>query len=417
MTGQKEIHKKITMSVTMTEWKAGSVLSNTVSGAEKNSSVELCPVEDMLLVRVPRNVQWPQVMQRLESLRLFYPRICCLASGREKKPSWEEFQQYFPDQSIALDGAVVGPSRQDGVRKQMNRGHHGHDSDQGKCTCELLLDDDENGGLSLFERNNSDGSVANREAVTFFDHIDQDGILSLYIFLFGHLIQDPQKREMLHKLVALEGQIDRAAGFCVLPQEDAESLKGVFDHFMTAREKFTWTLDAATMYDIGEMLEKSFREIDQYLEGHVRRLTLETERECIYQGKSFDVVKQIGFEARVGMVQETENREAWVVAIGTKIIDQQERYLYTIKYMKDFCGDLSPSELEDVLNRFESLPVETRSLPLTDQCLLAQHIESQIYFGGHETVIANHQRGSWRNPVEFGQLLSFLTEISKRKAA
>lgn len=373
-------------------------------------------MKEMLLVRIPPEMSWDEVRERLSTLQHCYPRVCCIASGRTEKPDWTTFESVFPEQSMALDGAVTGPSRMDRGRALASLSHHGHDCGQELCTCELMYEALERGDLSLFDEQTMNGEVMGRHVTTLLDHIDQDGIMSLFVLYFGHLLNDVQTR-CLESLVEMEGKADRQAGFCRLREGyeligarsddlheyDAKILKRIFDPLARARAKHGWLLQRATLAEISQMLTESFAVIRGYVNGKQEPMELQMEYTVVHEGPGYKIVRQQGSDARMAMASDAGilGVESWIVAIE----QQSGRYIYTIKFMQETLNGMSPEALQEQLNRYESLPPEAQVLPLSEQARLVPHVQPERYFGGHEDLLANHQRGSRRSPEQFHELL------------
>lgn len=221
--------------------------------------------------------------------------VLSLRPGAEAH-SWSDFCETHPSYSIALDGYVSGMSRFDRRGPWLTLDHHAEvDRLSARATCSQVLLCIRQG---LFETFRDDQGP---RATVFANDCDEDVCLSWY------LLENPQvsclpSHLRLNRLVQAVDLLDTTAGATVHPldQRRMGELAWIFEPYRQSLVQGSLDLPLAGMHR--KIIAAVSHRIHEHLvdEGGIVPLDMRYER--IGGGKGWAMVREIGPQARAGMV-------------------------------------------------------------------------------------------------------------------
>jgi hypothetical protein len=208
---------------------------------------------------------------------------------------WNDFKK--SSYSIALDGFVYGGPQFDPTSPAANFNHHEEvDRLATRATCAQVLLAVRQGLLDSFRSSNGD-----IQAKVFVNDCDQDVCLSWFILKNSWLCENIVNPN-LNRLVHIEDMMDTCAG--AYP----------FSMDMPILQEVAWVFEPYTKFRIGGGLDRKNQaeyvsvindvcnRIMRHITGTGERLTLDTRHEIIGGNGKWHLVKEIGADARSGLL-------------------------------------------------------------------------------------------------------------------
>jgi hypothetical protein len=233
--------------------------------------------------------------------------------------SWTEFCETHPRFSIALDGYVSGISRFDRHGPWLTLDHHADvDRLSARATCAQVLLSIRQGLFDTFRDKHG------RRATVHANDCDEDVCLSWF------LLQNPElgllpSHTRLNRLVQAVDVLDTTAGASLHPLDRAlmSELAWVFEPYREARMQGALDLPLADLQS--RIIAAVSNRIREHLMDKGGMVTPDTRFQRIDGGKGWSMVREIGAQARAGMVEAgirayVSVRErvdgAWAYAVG-----------------------------------------------------------------------------------------------------
>jgi hypothetical protein len=238
---------------------------------------------------------------------------------RVEPVSWTEFCETHPRFSIALDGYVSGISRFDGRGPWLTLDHHADvDRLSARATCAQVLLSIRQGLFDAFQDEHG------RRATVHANDCDEDVCLSWF------LLQNPKlgllpSHTRLNRLVQAVDVLDTTAGASLHPLDRAlmSELAWVFEPYREARMQGALDLPLADLQS--RIIAAVSNRIREHLIDKGGMVAPDTRFQRIDGGKGWAMVREIGAQARAGMVEAgirayVSVRErvdgAWAYAVG-----------------------------------------------------------------------------------------------------
>jgi hypothetical protein len=221
----------------------------------------------------------------------------CLMPGAEPI-SWAEFRRTHPPYSIALDGYVRGASQFDPRGPWLNFDHHADvDRLSSRATCSQVL-------LAVRQGLFEPGSLLHRQHLrVFVNDCDEDVCLSWY------LVNNAERllrwnHSHIDRLVQAVDVLDTTAGACLQPIDEnlLREIAWIFEPYRTARLR--GSLDTTQDVTHRGIVDAVYRRIDAHLSGSGGVSLLDLRYERILSGTGWTMVREIGAQARLGMVRD-----------------------------------------------------------------------------------------------------------------
>ena len=212
--------------------------------------------------------------------------------------SWEQFNATAPRNSIALDGYVRGGPKFDAKQRQANFNHHEEvDRLATRSTCAQVLMALRQGLFSSFRDN--DGPMAH----VYVNDCDED-VCTSWTLLKHHYLAEGAMNPLLNRLVAMEDSLDCTAGAYPFPK-DLPALRELAWVFAPYRQfRLSGQLDRKDPKAYREVIDDVELRILAHLTGRGKELPLDTRYERIGGGTGWAFVKEIGPQARTGMLSD-----------------------------------------------------------------------------------------------------------------
>jgi len=211
---------------------------------------------------------------------------------------WSRFCAEAPPFSIALDGYVPGPPRLDTAAPCASFNHHeGVDRLSTRSTCAQVLLALR---MGLYERfRDSDGPRAD----VFANDCDEDVCLAWTILNNPHLADDPAN-PILNRLVGVEDLLDCTAGMYPMHKDSPilRELAWVFEPYRQFR--LSGQLNRREVSAFASIVKDVEGRILRYVVGHGDTMALDTRYEVLFRGNGWLGVREIGAQARVGLVSD-----------------------------------------------------------------------------------------------------------------
>ncbi len=217
--------------------------------------------------------------------------------------TWEEFCNKTKPYSVAIDGFVkTGPRFQNrsqgGPRANLNH-HEEVDRFSTRATCAQALLDIRTGLFDTFRTKKGDPRV-----IVYANDCDQDVCTTWFLFKYGWMTKQILN-PLLNKLVYMEDMLDTTAGAYPFPKD------------MPILRELAWIFEPYTEFRLAGGLKthrtsKAFKEIVElverrimlYLTGRGKSVPIDTRYQVIGGGPGWTMVKEIGAQARTGMLSD-----------------------------------------------------------------------------------------------------------------
>lgn len=238
--------------------------------------------------------------------------------------SWDDFVKTYPENSIALDGFVTGPTHffknEKGVWANFNH-HEGVDRLSTRATCAQTLLAIRQGLIKSFL-----GDIH-----LYVNDCDQDVCLSIFL-IKNYLLVENVLNPLVNKLVHIEDMMDTCAGAYPFPIE------------LLALREAAWVFQPYTVFRTNGGIERKNRNefktviddvenrILKYITGHSEKIEPESSYEIIGGGKDWKMVIEHGYEARTQMM-----KDGICAFVSVRTIDKSKsKYAYSIGKMSTF---------------------------------------------------------------------------------
>lgn len=259
--------------------------------------------------------------------------------------TWDQFNTEVPRYSIALDGYVRGGPRFDAKQRRANFNHHEEvDRLATRSTCAQVLMALRQGLFNSFR--DGDGPTAH----VYVNDCDED-VCTSWTLLKHHYLAEGAINPLLNRLVSMEDSLDCTAGAYPFPK-DLPALRELAWVFQPYRQfRLSGQLDRKDPKAHREIIADVELRILAHLTGRGKELPLDTRYERIGGGPGWAMVREVGSQARTGMLSD---------GIQT-FVSVRERsdgsYGYVIGKMAAFLP-LDLSQLTQELNERESNPLD-----------------------------------------------------------
>jgi hypothetical protein len=213
--------------------------------------------------------------------------------------TWEDFCDSKERFSVAIDGFVnTGPRYQDpkhgGPRSNFNH-HEEVDRFSTRATCAQALIDIRTGFFDAFRK---DGQP---HCTVYANDCDQDVCTTWFLLKYGWMVQNVINPR-LNKLVHMEDMLDTTGGAYPFPKDMPilQELAWIFQPYTAFRMGGGLnTRDPQLFMDVVESVE---HRIMKYIHNEGGSIPLDTRYEIIGGGTGWTMVREIGAQARTGML-------------------------------------------------------------------------------------------------------------------
>ena len=209
--------------------------------------------------------------------------------------TWDEFLKENPPYSIALDGYVLGPTREDHKGPRLNINDHDEKtpglsniSTSSQAWIRLKL-----GLYKIFKENNTP------KANIYVNDCDQDSSLATALLKNHDKYIGTEKESRVETLVNIENLLDITAGaYPFNPNSEMmEEIAWVFQPYGDLRIiKDIGTMNSSEMKKI---IEKICERVEIYSLGKNGRIKLNTRYQVIYNGKGWKIIYELGESAKM----------------------------------------------------------------------------------------------------------------------
>lgn len=211
--------------------------------------------------------------------------------------SWTEFCETHPGFSIALDGYVSGISQFDCRGPWLTLDHHADvDRLSSRATCAQVLLSIQQGLFDAFQ------DEQGHRATVYVNDCDEDVCLSWFLLQNAPVCLLPSHRR-LHRLVHAVDVLDTTAGASLYPLDRAliGELAWVFEPYRQARMQGALDISLADVQS--QIIGAVSHRIRDHLMGKGGSLAPDIRYQHIGGGKGWTMVREIGAQARTGMVE------------------------------------------------------------------------------------------------------------------
>lgn len=203
--------------------------------------------------------------------------------------TWDEFVKTSPNNSIALDGVVLGGPRFELKTHHMNFDHHDNVVREATMSTALQVYFAIKGGL--METLTVNGHV---EATIYVNDTDQDTALALWLLVNYKKFEGVQSLPHINRLLALNDRWDITGG--AFPMNLDEKLVAqhnwVFKPYTNLRK--SGGLAQAGEEIMLDNLEAVMARLDRFMMGQAEEAQLDTRHTILYDSPRFKIVDEIG---------------------------------------------------------------------------------------------------------------------------
>jgi hypothetical protein len=263
---------------------------------------------------------------------------------------WEEFCEQFPEYTIALDGAVIGPPKYDIQGKRVNFNHHENvDRLCTRATCAQVLLAIKQGLFKLFQKNGKP------HASIFVNDCDQDVCTAWYLLKHYIITQqiDQEHRHRLRQLVQMEDLLDATAGAYPFPIDDPllAELAWIYDPYNKFRA--SGEIDKKEKGAYEKVIHDVENRITRFIHNEGDEIELDTRYEILNEQHGWVIVKEIGANARTGLF--ADNHQAFLSVRQRP----DGNYNYALGRMSIFIEKFDIPKFLKALNKAEGLTNKT----------------------------------------------------------
>lgn len=206
-------------------------------------------------------------------------------------PDWETFRDQAEPYSIALDGKVKAPTREDMSVPLANYNHHdGVDRYSTKATCEQVFEASKMGLHRAFP-----------QIIAMVNDCDQDVITCNAILRSPHHADSP----LISRLVAMEGRLDAYGGafnFDVRKMPFLENMSWIFEPYTEFKD--SGGLQRGKVSEYERVIEDASSRVDQYAMGRAEQIRVDDRYEVIGKIGLFTEIERIGSMASLGLARD-----------------------------------------------------------------------------------------------------------------
>jgi len=260
--------------------------------------------------------------------------------------SWDNFCTSTPEYSVAIDGYVnTGPRFQNiydgGPRANFNH-HEEVDRLATRATCSQVLMAIRTGFYNAFRK---DDEI---HCSVFANDNDQD-VCTSYFILKHPWLCEKAINPMLNKLVDIEDRLDTTGGAYPFPKDlpILRNLAWVFKPYTDFRLK--GGLERGIRKEYISVIDRIEDRINRYLNNKCGSIKLDTRYEVIHRTTNWSMVKEIGAQARTGMLHDG------IYAYLSVRERNDGNYNYTVGRMSPFI-QFDVAGLLEYFTKFESNP-------------------------------------------------------------
>ena len=238
-----------------------------------------------------------------------------------KVVTWKEFKQYSP-LSIAIDGYCKSGPRYSRSRRVLNINHHeGVERLAVRSSCDQALVLVKMGLYETFRDDQGRPS-----AMLYCNDCDQDVCFTTFVLQHPDWIDRPA----LKRLIRIEDLMDTSGGLFPVKKRwhNVRQLAWItapYDEVRRSGELMK--LDAVGMRRLVAQVHKR---IAQTIFGRVKEITLDTRYEVMHQSTCWTMVRELGGQARIAMVE--DGVRAFISFLG----ENEGRYRYVIGRLSHF---------------------------------------------------------------------------------
>lgn len=299
-----------------------------------------------------------------------------------KEISWENFLKLAPRYSIALDGLVRGAPRFSEEHICANFNHH-QDVDRlaTRSTAaqilvalkQRLMDRFQEGGAPVLH--------------IYVNDPDQDSSLAVWLLVNHERVIGTRSEPAISKLVHAEDLLDTTAGaYPFDPQSSVmRDLAWIFEPYVLAR--IGGRVRSMQGAEMANVIDAVGQRISRYSLGQGEQVTLDTRMEIVGGGKSWRMIRELGFYARTGLF--AQGIHAFVSLLG----EDSGRFHYSIGKMSPYI----PFPINDI---YKALNVAEGLDPNSGVC-----------WGGGDTIGGSPRRvGSCLSPAQVQEIINRIIE-------
>lgn len=263
-----------------------------------------------------------------------------------KVKTWEDFCKENPNYSIAIDGYVCAPSKEDnkGLRLNLND----HEGTNGLTILSTSAQAWIRIKLGLFERFKKDGEET---AYIYMNDIDQDASLSAILLKDHKKFLETEREPLIEQLVDIENRLDITAGTYPFnpDSEIMQNIAWIFQPYTDSRRLgYIETMNASSMKNL---VEKISERIDAYSLGRANRIKISTDYEILLKEKGWALVYERGENSKMKL--STDGIKSFVSIRKLS----EDIHIYSIFNMIPLTS-LSAKEFYEKLNHAEGIFTE-----------------------------------------------------------
>ncbi|PIR52187.1 hypothetical protein COU77_01555 [Candidatus Peregrinibacteria bacterium CG10_big_fil_rev_8_21_14_0_10_49_16] len=288
-------------------------IRSTIEDIDKIKGIDVFRQNGYAFVYISKKADWNEIdwssKSILKELFVNSGTTFFFAHGKDAVNA-ETFFSDYPAYSWGIDGFVDGPpevreaeegDEEDGPR--VNSDHHsGLDRYSTFATCFQIYMHIKERLVQKFKRPDDDKPNLN----IFFNDIDEDILMSLWLFRNHTNIGENTEDDALRPLLTDVGLLDMTSTTFPLPQKRKEEIKWMFYPFMSAKRGGYF--EKLTITDVAYLLERTFHNIDETLEGRGGRIPLADTYEILggggTNGNRWHLIREEGSEARGTMMKD-----------------------------------------------------------------------------------------------------------------
>lgn len=261
--------------------------------------------------------------------------------------NWEEFCQWSPPYSIAVDGFVAAGPRFDETGPRLNLNHHEEvDRLATRATCGQVLIAIRQGLFDCFQ------SSSGPHAIVHANDCDEDVCLSNFLLKNAFLVE-AALNPLINRLVHMVDMLDTTAGAYPYPpaMPAIQELEWIFQPYRNFRH--SGALDRRVIFEFVSIVEDVGNRIMRHITGRGESVPLDTRYERVGGGKHWAIIKEIGLQGRTGAF--ADGIRAYVVSRERS----DSRWAHTVGRMSPFISFPVPRILT-ALNKAEGITTNDR---------------------------------------------------------
>ena len=299
---------------------------------------------------------------------------------------WADFIHTKPRFSIALDGYVKGPPRFLIQGPYANFNHHeGVARIATRSTCAQVYYYIRLGLLDTFQKKGEP------HARVYINDVDQDACLSCWLLKNSEKLEGLRFDNLLVQMILFEDILDASAGAYPVHPENPQIHRQAWVYEPYTRARADGSIYRMSKKEMRDILNAVCARIDAAIDGHAKKIKLDTRYEKIGGGPGWQMIYEEGPYARTKLF--SQKIRAYVALLQSR----KDRYAYTI-------GKMSP---------FVMFPVER----IYDALNKAEEFSSQENCSGGSAIIGGSPRktGSRLRPKDVQEVINDCIKQEKRR--